>query len=148
MFRLLEYDRVLRDIAATPWLGRGLGYFFVTRDPFFRTLHEQWYVHQNYLLVWLKQGVLGLAFFVATLVSAVAAGLRGGRHDAPWAAAWCAGTAAVTVQVMVFSNMHFPLAEVNATLPVALMWGAMIALTSQDRWRLTWRSTPSSGPVD
>jgi O-antigen ligase len=144
-FRLLEYDRVLRDIAASPWLGRGLGYSFVIRDPFFRTLHEQWYAHQNYLLVWLKQGLPGLVLFVGTLVAAVVTGMRGRRLAEPWAAAWCAGTAAVTVQVMVLANMHFPLAEVNATFPLALMWGATIALTSSGRWRFAWRSTAGGG---
>jgi hypothetical protein len=138
--RLLEYDQVLRDIAATPWLGRGLGYFFVTRDPFFRALYQQWYVHQNYLLVWLKQGVPGLLLFVVTLVSAVMLGMRGRRLAEPWAAAWCAGTAAVTVQVMVIANMHYPLSEVNATSVLALLWGVTIALTSQGRWRFVWRA--------
>jgi O-antigen ligase len=141
-FRLLEYDRVLRDLAATPWWGRGLGYSFVTRDPFFNTLHEQWYVHQNYLLVWLKQGLPGLTLFVGALVAAVALGMRGRRLAEPWAAAWCAGTAAVTVQVMTVSNMHFPLGEVNATFVLALLWGVTMALTSPDRWRLVWRRAP------
>jgi hypothetical protein len=147
IFRLLEYDRVLRDIAATPWLGRGLGYFFTSRDPFFHTLHEQWYVHQNYLLVWLKQGVPGLVLFVTTLVLAVSAGLRGGRLAEPWAAAWCAGTAAATVYVMVFANMHFPLAEVNSTFPLALMWGGTIALTSRGVWRFVWRRASAQAPT-
>lgn len=145
--RLLEYDHVLRDIAATPWLGRGLGYFFVTRDPFLQTLNEQWYVHQNYLLVWLKQGLLGLGLFIATLVAAVSAGLRGRRLAEPWAAAWCAGTAAATVFVMVMANMHYPLAEVNSTFPLALMWGGTIALTSRGRWWFLWRWRAGRGPA-
>jgi hypothetical protein len=70
--------------------------------------------------------------------------MRGRRLAEPWAAAWCAGTAAVTVQVMTVSNMHFPLGEVNATFVVALLWGVTMALTSLDRWRLVWRS--GSGP--
>lgn len=147
-FRLLEYDRALRDIAATPWWGRGLGYAFVTRDPFFNTMHEQWYVHQNYLLVWLKQGVLGLALFVAALVSAVTLGWRGRLLAEPWAAAWCAGAAAVTIDIMVMSTMHFPLGEVNETFLLALLWGVTLALASPGRWRFAWRSGADPGPAD
>jgi O-antigen ligase len=143
--RLLEYDRVLKDIATAPLWGRGLGHSIVTRDPFFRTMQEQWFVHQNYLLVWLKQGLPGLVFFVGSLVAAVALGMRGRRLAEPWAAAWCAGTAAVTIQVMVVANMHYPLGEVNATFVVALLWGVTMALTSQDRWRLVWRSGSGRG---
>jgi O-antigen ligase len=146
--RLVEYARVLEDIVLAPWLGHGLGYSFVLREPLQQQLHEQWYVHQNYLLVWLKQGLLGLALFVTMLVAAVRTGLDGRRLEEPLAAAWCTGAAAATVFVMIDSFVHFPLAEVNATFPIALLWGGAIALTARGRWRFRWRPPAGAGGAD
>ena len=146
--RLVEYARVLDDIVLAPWLGHGLGYFFVVREPLHQQLLEQWFVHQNYLLVWLKQGLLGLALFVTMLVAAVRTGLDGRRLEEPLAAAWCTGAAAATVFVMIDSFVHFPLAEVNATFPIALLWGGAIALTARGRWRFRWRPPAGAGGAD
>lgn len=146
--RLVEYARALEDVLLAPWFGHGLGYSFVLREPLGQTVNDQWYVHQNYLLVWLKQGLLGVALFVATLVAAVRTGLDGRRLEEPLAAAWCTGAAAATVFVMIDSCVYFSLAEVNATFPIALIWGGAIALTAKGRWQLRWRPPVVTGGAE
>jgi O-antigen ligase len=111
--RLSEYLQVSQLIAASPLIGHGFGFFFVVREPFSRKLIEQAFMHQNYLYVWLKQGLVGLAIFVWMLVAAVRTGLRGRALPDAQRSAWSVGAAAATVYVAAYGMVHFPLAEVN-----------------------------------
>ena len=113
---------VAEDIIHSPIIGYGLGYSFVVKDPITFKSEEHWFVHQNYLLVWLKQGLIGLALFVWVLISAFLTGWTGRNRKDPYEAAWCAGAAAVALHLLIYCNVHFPLAEVNSTFAVALMW--------------------------
>ena len=141
--RLAEYAQVFAHILRAPWLGHGLGYAFVVREPIHLQLLEQWFTHDNYLLVWVKQGLLGLAVFVWMLVAAVVTGARGRRLEDRGAAAWCTGTSAATVYVIVYSFVHFPLAEVNTTFALALMWGVCMSLVATGRTAIVaGRRTP------
>jgi O-antigen ligase len=138
--RLGEYMRVLPLIFKNPIFGHALGFSFVgvdvtsdVRNP------DQWYVHQNYLLVWLKQGLIGLALFVWVLVGALVTGYQGRRVPDPYQAAWCAGASAVALWLLVYCNVHFPLAEVNSTFLVGLIWGGAMAITARGWTRIRWR---------
>src|SRR5439155_13124513 len=77
--RLMEYSTVVGLISHSPWLGYGLGYTFLATDVIRFVHYEQSYAHQNYLLVWLKQGALGLAIFLWMLWSAITLGAREAR---------------------------------------------------------------------
>ncbi len=130
--RLVEYAKVLTEIVKAPLFGHGLGYAFVVREPLLLKLQEQWFTHQNYLLVTLKQGLLGLALFVWALLAGVRTGLDGLRLKDPDSVAWCAGTAAATVHLIVYCNVHFPLGEVNTTFTLAFLWGVTMALVGRE----------------
>jgi hypothetical protein len=137
--RLVEYARVIRDIRLSPWWGHGLGYFFTVREPIHFRLSEQWYCHESYLMVWLKQGLLGLALFLWVLWSAFKMGHLGSRSESGWPAAWCAASAAVTVFVAIYGLVYFVLvAEVNTAFLIALLWGGAMAFTRQGGWRVRW----------
>jgi O-antigen ligase len=138
--RLAEYVTAIGHVREAPWLGHGFGYFIVRRDPFDLKLVEEWAVHQNYLLVWLKQGLVGLALFVWMLHRAVRMGLAGAMRSDSWEAAWCAGTAAATVYVALYAFVHFPLAEINTPFPLALLWGGAMAITARGHDSLVWRA--------
>lgn len=140
--RLSEYLQVSRHIAEAPWFGHGLGFHFVVREPFSRKLLEQAFMHQNYLYVWLKQGLIGLVFFVWMLFAAVRTGLGGRRISDPIERGWAFGCAAATVYVIVYAMVHFPLAEVNTVFLLALVWGVGMRVTSTESWRVRWRSRP------
>jgi O-antigen ligase len=136
--RLVEAAKVIGEILKAPIQGHGLGYSFTVREPIHLKLIEQWFCHENYLLVWVKQGLIGLALFVWTLFAAVRTGLKAWRHEDSFTQSWCVGAAAATVYVLVYNLVHFPLAEVNTTFTIALLWGGAMALTSKDWHVWTW----------
>ena len=136
--RLVEAAKVLSEILKAPLHGHGLGYAFTVREPIHLELIEQWYCHQNYLLVWLKQGLVGLVLFVGTLFAGLRTTLKGRALADPVAQSWCMGAAAATVYVIVYGLVHFPLAEVNTTFTIALLWGSSAALTTRDWHELRW----------
>ena len=141
MTRLAEYADAIDHASRAPWLGHGLGYTFLTREPIGFTVMEQWFVHQNYLLVWLKQGLLGLALFVWMLWAAARLGWRGARHhEDPWESSWCAAAAAATIFLMTLSLSNFHLDEVNPTFSLALLWGGTMALENRGTLRLRWNA--------
>lgn len=137
--RLAEYFHVLGLIEKAPVFGYGLGYWYVKREPIGFRLVEQWWVHQNYMLVVLKMGLVGLVPFVWMLIGALRTGLRGRLQTESWRQAWCLGAAAATVYVVIYCTVHFPFAEVNTVFVLALMWGGAMAITSERRTVLRWR---------
>lgn len=145
--RLSEYLKVLEDVVRQPIFGYGLGYSFVVKDPItFKVSEDHWFVHQNYLLVWLKQGIIGLALFVWILIAAWFTGWRGRDLPDRYETAWCLGAAAVALHLLIYCNVHFPLAEVNSTFLTALIWGGAMSLTAKDwtwvRWSAGRRDAP------
>jgi len=145
--RFAEYAEVISHIAVSPWLGHGLGYTFSFREPIGFTVIEQWYSHQIYLFIWLKQGIVGLAAFVWMLFTAVAMGARGSRrHDDPWESAWLATSAAATVLVAVTDLSNFQLGGVHVTFPLALLWGGAIAISREGLIRFRWAPASAAPP--
>jgi len=138
--RLGEYMHVLGDVFKNPIFGYGLGYSFVVEDPISSVRAEHWFVHQNYLLVWLKQGLIGLALFVWMLVGAFMTGYKARNLPDPYQAAWCAGGSAVALWLLIYCNVHFPLAEVNSTFLVGLIFGGMMAIAARGWTRIHWRA--------
>lgn len=136
--RLVEAAKVFTEIAAAPLQGHGIGHSFVVREPIHLQMHDQWFCHENYLLVWMTQGLIGLGLFVWMLFAAVRMGLAGRRREDPGEAAWVMGTAAATVYVIVYNLVHFPLGEVNTTFTLALMWGCTMSLTASGWRELRW----------
>lgn len=137
--RLVEYFHVLDLIIEQPIFGHGLGYYFVVREPINFSLIEQWFVHENYLLVTLKQGLVGLALWVWMLVAFVRVGVKGRHLEDVYEQSWCTGMAALVVYCMVYSFVHFPLAETNATFTFALCVGVAMRLTATDVYALRWK---------
>ncbi len=138
--RLVEWFSVFRDIRHAPWLGHGLGYSFHVRYPFFQSATStQWISHEMYLLVWLKQGLVGLLAFLLVLFEGALLGLRGAWRLSGEAAGWSAGAMAATVYTAVFGLTNYPLAMVNPAFLLALMWGVALSLQAPRLWRIVWR---------
>jgi hypothetical protein len=136
--RLMEYALVVSDIVKTPWFGRGLGYTFKLTS-FLETTKPQYWVHENYLLVWLKQGILGLIVFVWMLWSAFRlSAVEARRATELGAASWLSGTAASTVLIAVFALTDFPFDNVEPMFLVALLWGGAMALARDGYVGLRW----------
>ena len=137
--RLVEYATVLHHIATSPWFGHGLGFAYTFREPLGFAVVEQWYSHEIYLFVTLKQGLVGLAIFVWMVWSAAVLGIReAGRHDDVWESSWLAAAGACTVFMAVLDLSNFHFCMVNGTFPLALLWGATMAIGRQGSVRFHW----------
>lgn len=144
VIRLVEYLRVMEDVVQSPWIGHGLGHYFVVREPFTLELQEQWATHQTYLLVWLKQGLVGLGIFLWLLFVVVRTSWNAARTNDVAASSWAAGAGAATVFAAIHGLVYFTFAEVYAAFPLALLWGGLIAVTARGRWSVVWkRPVPS-----
>ena len=142
LIRLGEYLFALDLIRQSPWVGYGIGYTFIMKQAFSADPGLQWYVHQYFLMVWLKQGLVGLALFVWLLVAATWLGVKEARHAAdPWQAAWFATVAAATIFLAVFSLSNYPFAVVNEMFLLALLWGGAMAMTRQGFISIRWRDS-------
>lgn len=134
VIRLEEFDRAIGAALESPILGRGLGFTFVTRDFVTRSLKEQWFVHNYYLLLWLKLGVIGLAAFAVLVWRFLRSALRVSDTEASWTVrAWSIAVVACTVQMLVILLTNFSLADVNTASVMAYLWGGFWA----------WRADPA-----
>jgi hypothetical protein len=141
LVRLAEYAEVIPRIAASPWLGHGLGYTFLFREPLGFKVQEQWYSHEIYLFVWLKQGVVGLLAFLWMLWTATVFGVQESRRRGDeWESAWLATAAACTVLLAVLDLSNFQLASVNSIFVLALLWGGAMAIGRTGFIHLRWAS--------
>jgi hypothetical protein len=130
LIRLWEYGVVAKLLKKAPVFGYGIGFTFLGKEPFSGRTFYQWGVHQNFLLVWLKQGLIGLVMFVWMLWAAAALGVREARRRAdPWEATWFSTIAVATIFLAVFSLSNYPFGEVNEMFLMALLWGGGMAMT-------------------
>jgi hypothetical protein len=144
--RMVEWLHVARDIAASPWLGYGLGYSFHVRFPFFDVVSSQWFAHEQYLLTWLKQGVFGLLALLYLLYQGARMATQGMRRlSDPEEVSWCAAAAGSTLYIAVLGLTNFPLAQVNPTFTLAFLWGVALALQAPPRTAWVWRRPAGAG---
>lgn len=124
VIRLAEYDKAIGDALRSPIVGQGLGYTFVVREPITNRLSEQWFVHNYYLLLWLKLGIVGLLAFAFLIGKQVRAAMRMASEDPSWIARAVAITAiSVTVQLLAILLTNFSLADLNTASVFAYVWG-------------------------
>ena len=132
--RLIEYDHAIDAALESPVIGRGLGYAIINKDPLIGTTREQWFVHNYYLLLWLKLGIIGLAAFGFLLWKLVRAAARVAEQDSYWLArAWAITAIAVTGQVLVILLTNYSLADVTTAFPFAYIWGIFWAMRTDAR---------------
>jgi hypothetical protein len=132
LIRLDEYDRAIGAAMESPVIGRGLGFSFVTRDLLTRSIRDQWFVHNYYLLLWLKLGVVGLLAFVGLLASWIAAARRFAAREPGWLArVWAIAAVAMTAQVATILLTNYSLADVTTASVVAYVWGVFWAVRAE-----------------
>jgi O-antigen ligase len=78
--RLVEAAGVLEHIRQSPWIGHGVGYTFLVRHTLFGNPSPQWWIDENYLLIWVKQGAIGVAAYLWLLWTGVRFGIRHARQ--------------------------------------------------------------------
>ena len=131
VIRLAEYDAAIGAALRSPIIGSGLGHAIVTREPVLGTIREQWFVHNYYLLLWLKLGIIGLLAFGFLIWRQLRAAKRLADRDESWTARAVAITAiAVTVQLLVILATNYSLADVNSAAVFAYLWGMFWSVRS------------------
>lgn len=139
LVRITEYTEVLARIAASPWVGHGLGYTVAFREPIGFKVVDQWYTHQVFLFVWMKQGLVGLLVFVWMLWTAIMVFTREARRrEDPWESAWLAAAGICTVVLTVLGLSNFHLMQVNGTFSLAFLWGGAMAMARDGFIRFQW----------
>jgi O-antigen ligase len=134
VIRLAEYDRAIASAAESPVIGKGFGHVIVTRDLLTRAIQEQWFVHNYYILLWLKLGLVGLIAFGVLIASFVRAAWKAAAEDSPWLErTWAIAAMAVTVQVLVILATNYSLADVNTAFAFAMVWGVFWAVRADRR---------------
>jgi hypothetical protein len=149
--RLVELRTSLMLIVASPWLGYGHGFTLVVRQFFYPLAGAQWWVHESYVMIWLKQGIFGLLALLWVLFAALRLGLRGASHPDRQLAGWCAASAACTVFAAVIGLTNYYFFMVTQNFLLAVLWGISIVAGEPERSCLVWRVppvAPSDGRAD
>lgn len=140
VIRFWEYATMLRHVWQSPWVGHGIGFSVPVKEPFSGVIAEQNYAHESYIIILLKQGILGLAIFLWLLVASIAMSARAaGRATDPWESAWLATAATTTVFLAIFSLTSFPFAVVNEMFLLGLLWGGAMAVCGRDKLLIRWK---------
>ena len=81
--RLIEWRSALKSIRSNPILGNGLGFQLKFYSPMYSEEDKKegfesrdFYIHNSYVWVATKMGIIGLALFIIIIVSIVRAGIR------------------------------------------------------------------------
>ncbi len=138
--RLVELRTAFRLILASPLLGYGHGSTLIVRHVFHPMTGPQWWVHQTYVMIMLKQGILGPVALLWLLYAATKAGVRGTVHRDPVIAGWGAASAACTVFAAVVGLTNYFFFMVTQSYILALVWGITLSLSQPSHWRVFWRA--------
>jgi len=141
--RMIEHAASFRLIQQNPLFGYGMGLELHIRDPLRGLVSKQAYVHESYLWLWLKQGLIGVVLLLAVLFQAVRTALTGAAATDDERSAWCLTAAGVTIYFGVLNLTSFHLAQVNATMFQSLLWGFALATTRPVQLKLVWRAQPA-----
>jgi O-antigen ligase len=144
--RLVELRTSLLHILASPWIGYGHGSTLVVRQFFFPRTGPQWYVHQSYVMISLKQGLIGLLAFLWVLFAALRLGLKGAARADGAAAGWSAASAVATAFTMIVGLTNYFYFMVTMNFLLALLWGIALSASGPERLRMAWRAPAPAVP--
>lgn len=140
--RLVEIQTSFTHIARSPLFGLGHGSAFVVQQFFHPEGGPQWYIHQGYVMMWLKQGIFGLLALLAVLWMAFRTSWKGAFHADPVAGGWNAAAAACTVFVTSVGLTNYFFFNVNQSFVLAFIWGVALATTRPGAATFVWRAKP------
>jgi O-antigen ligase len=139
--RLRENSFALKALSASPIEGLGWAVPFGLADTRWQDgevrTEDQLFVHNQYLLVWLRAGLLGLAGLLAALVLSVIYGARWlrGREEAE--AAWLGAAVVVSVTAIAMSSLVGIFVVNPSSAPILAGVVALAAVLQRDLMRAT-----------
>jgi len=131
--RLIEYEACWERIKEKPILGYGIGYIHSFTDPFLRQRIHRWAVHQFYLMVTLKMGLIGLLAFLWIFYVFFREGLRKSRNiQSGYYRGLSFGFLANSVQLLIISLTNHEFASVVNTFYLAFTLGGVVIINAQN----------------
>lgn len=146
--RLVIWEAAWRLLQDSPWYGIGLGTFWLSYPPYRlpADISAGYYVHNDYLQIWIENGWPGLLFFLATLVCVLYLFVRALRYGSAdrdnriaITGAFC-GLLAVAMHSFIDFNLY--------ALPILILAGLVLG-EFHHRYQslvpggLVWRLQPS-----
>jgi len=136
VMRLLEYSQALDSARQAPLTGKGFGFAFVIVDPFLGGRTVDMLVHNYYLYITLKMGLIGLAAFFFLFWRFFRATIPPLRDEHDWLSrTWLIAAIAMTVQVLVICLTNYSLNDANTGATFAFLWAGAWAILSERRRR-------------
>jgi O-antigen ligase len=134
IMRLAEYSLAIDAARESPWVGRGWGFLIVDQDPFTGRRFEQGVIHNYYVFLWLKLGVLGLLAFGWFVWRMLSEGLRWGKREREWMPrAWLIAAVSMLVQALVICLSNYSLNDFCTGIYLAFVWGVALGAGAMDR---------------
>ncbi len=132
IMRLAEYSFAIDSARRVPVTGRGFGYLITNRDPFTGRRFPQGVIHNVYIYLWLKLGIIGLAAFAFLMWRFLRGTLAYARKEPDWyARAWGISAVAMTIQALVICLTNYSLIDFGTGIYLAFVWGTVLALQSR-----------------
>lgn len=131
--RLIEYKACWERIKDKPILGYGIGYINSFKDPITKRRIDRWAVHQFYLMVTLKMGLIGLFAFLWIFYVFLRKGLNESKRiKNVYYKGLSFGFIANSVQLLIISFTNHEFASVPNTFYLAFTLGGVLVITSQN----------------
>lgn len=124
--RLLENDAVWDRIAESPVIGQGLGVSFSFFDAIFAGTWTKPFVHNGYLMLWFKFGIVGLGAVLAAWLGSAAQALGAARRlgaETGVRAAVIAGVGVTLIALLPSHMVSATFATSETVLCVGLLMG-------------------------
>ncbi len=130
LYRLMEWKESLKRIKEKPILGYGFGYRLSFFDIFSKRKVSTWFVHQNYLLMALKIGLLGLISFIWLSLAFLKRGTYALRNiKDPYDKGMILGFITNYLQLMIVALTNYVYANINHVPYIAFTMGAVMFLS-------------------
>jgi O-antigen ligase len=132
--RLLEYGIALEKIKSKPIFGYGVGYKLSFTDPILRERIRSGIVHQFYLMIILKMGLIGLLVFLWIFYVFFKEGLKESKKiENGYYKGLCYGFMANSIELLVISFTNHPFATVDNNFYLAFtMAGVMVIISRRN----------------
>jgi hypothetical protein len=133
LYRLVEWSAAGARIVQNPLLGYGAGATLEFTEPVIALRRETPYIHNMYLFQQYKYGIPGLAALIGLFLSFSLAGRKEALGQGDWKRrALGAAVFGNTLMMAEISAFDFVFAHVGCSLPLAMMWGALLPVVKRD----------------
>ncbi len=130
--RLTEYRACLEKIKDRPILGYGVGYILAFNDPLFQERIKRLFVHQFYLMITLKMGLIGFLVFLWIFYVFLKEGLRESKRiEDSYHKGLSFGFIANSIGLLVINFTNHPLATVDNNFYLAFTMAGVMVLISR-----------------